>query len=90
LIGLTRAAALELAPYNIRVNAVCAGLIAAGSSIEGERAPGLELTGDIPLGRAGRPQEVADVVLFLCSRAAAYITGQTINVDGGLVMCGWD
>ncbi|MBN1148001.1 MAG: SDR family oxidoreductase [Anaerolineales bacterium] len=86
LIGLTRTAALELAPYNIRVNAVCPGLIAEGMTTEGGRALDAALAGGLPLGRAGSAQEVAEVVLFLCSAAAAYITGQAINVDGGLVM----
>ena len=88
LIGLTRQAARELAAYNIRVNAICPG------AIEAERLAGATLEedsvrrqlSDIPLGRLGRPQGVADLVLFLCSDAAAYPTGQAINLDGDLLM----
>lgn len=88
LIALTREAARELAAHNIRVNAVCPGAVEPGpNSLQGL---GEELTSqrlpDIPQGRLGRPEEIADVVLFLCSDAASYLTGQAINVDGGRVM----
>jgi 3-oxoacyl-[acyl-carrier protein] reductase len=75
LIGLTRQSARELAPAGIRVNAVCPG------AIEGE-----DLTLDTPgnmLNRYGTPEEAADVILFLCSDAARFITGQALPVDGG-------
>jgi NAD(P)-dependent dehydrogenase (short-subunit alcohol dehydrogenase family) len=84
LLGLTRAAAQEFAPYGIRVNAVCPGLIQTEHTAERATEPGLP---GIPAGRPGLPQEVASVVLFLCSDAASYLTGQAINVDGGQVMC---
>ena len=89
LIGLTREAARELAAYNIRVNAVCPGIvdtemIAAQRQDEAVLGKWLE---DIPQGRLGTPADVVGVVLFLCSPAASYLTGQAINVDGGKVMC---
>lgn len=89
LIGLTREAARELAAYNIRVNAVCPGVIetemtAALRQNEVMLAKWLE---DIPQGRLGTPADVVGLVLFLCSPASAYLTGQAINVDGGKVMC---
>jgi len=88
LIGLTREAARELAAYNIRVNAVCPGVIetemtAALRQDEAMLAKWLE---DIPLGRLGRVNDVVGLVMFLCSDQAAYLTGQAINVDGGKVM----
>jgi NAD(P)-dependent dehydrogenase (short-subunit alcohol dehydrogenase family) len=89
LIGLTREAARELAAYNIRVNAVCPGVIetemtAALRQNENMLRKWLE---DIPQGRLGTVDDVTGLVLFLCSDAAAYLTGQAINVDGGKVMC---
>ena len=86
LIGLTRQAALELAAYHIRVNAVCPGLVDTGRQFYAGQGQTLAPTGEIPLGRSGHPQEVADLVVFLCSEAAAYLTGQAINLDGGWVM----
>lgn len=87
LIGLTRQAALELAPYNIRVNAVCPGWIETegiANGIARQIADGW--TDHIPLERRGLPDEVADTVVFLSSQSASYLTGQAINLDGGLVM----
>ncbi len=89
LIGLTREAARELAAYNIRVNAVCPGVIETEMTARLRQDKQMMQTWleTIPQGRLGKPQDVAGLVLFLCSPAAAYITGQAINVDGGKVMC---
>jgi 3-oxoacyl-[acyl-carrier-protein] reductase (EC 1.1.1.100) len=86
IIGFTRAVAREMASRGITINAVAPGYIetelTAGLG-EQVRAAILEA---IPLGRLGTPQDVANLVCFLASDAAAYITGQTLTVDGGMVM----
>ncbi len=90
VIGLTKSAALEYAARGIRVNAVCPGLIwtpmvdqmvAAG---QGEAMAGMVKA--VPMGRHGRPEEIADAVLWLGSDRASYVTGQSISIDGGFVM----
>jgi len=88
LIGLTREAARELAAYNIRVNAVCPGVIATEMTAELRQNEVMvsKWLEDIPQNRLGQPQEISGMVMFLCSDAASYITGQAINVDGGKVM----
>ncbi len=88
LIGFTKECAREFAAYNIRVNAVCPGVIITEMTAhlrqnEAQLKKWLE---DIPLGRLGDPEDITGLVLFLCSDAARYITGQAINVDGGKVM----
>ncbi len=88
LIGFTKECAREFAAYHIRVNAVCPGVIITEMTAhlrenEAQMKKWLE---DIPLGRLGDPEDVTGLVLFLCSDAARYITGQAINVDGGKVM----
>jgi len=81
LISLTQNLAIFCAPQNIRVNAIAAGLI---QSEMAEAAKNLGIFEKILLKRMGSPEEVAKVVVFLASDDAAYITGQTINVNGGL------
>lgn len=84
LLGLTRATARELARYGITVNAVAPGLIETSLTAEMPSPRRQALTEKIPLGRFGQPEEVAQVVAWLCSDAAGYLTGQTLCVDGGL------
>ncbi|VWB17980.1 MULTISPECIES: SDR family NAD(P)-dependent oxidoreductase [Burkholderia cepacia complex] len=90
VIGLTKSAALEYAARGIRVNAVCPGLIwtpMVDQMVAGGQGPALEaMTASIPMQRHGRPEEIADAVLWLSSSMASYVTGQSISIDGGFVM----
>lgn len=81
LIGATKALAQEVAKRGVTVNAVAPGLIET-DMIEG--APVAEILPHIPMRRLGKPEEVADLVSFLCSSRASYITGQVIGISGGL------
>jgi 3-oxoacyl-[acyl-carrier protein] reductase len=86
VIAFTKALAREVATYGVTANSIAPGFIAT-DMLAGLPAKKLEkyLEG-VPLGRVGRPEEVAHVVSFLASERAGYITGQTIRVDGGLIM----
>ncbi|WP_366921620.1 3-oxoacyl-[acyl-carrier-protein] reductase [Metallumcola ferriviriculae] len=85
IIGFTKSMAKEVASRNILVNCVAPGYIETDMTAElGDEAAG-ELKNQIPLGRAGSPDDVAGVVIFLASSAAGYITGQVVPVDGGMV-----
>jgi len=86
VIGLTRTVARELAGRNITVNAVAPGFIATDMTAKlGEDLLG-KIRQEIPLGRLGEPQDIADAVLFLASDAASFITGHVLTVDGGLTV----
>jgi NAD(P)-dependent dehydrogenase (short-subunit alcohol dehydrogenase family) len=90
VIGLTKSAALEYATRGIRINAVCPGLIWTPmvdqmlASGQGEAIKGM--TKAVPMGRHGRPEEIADAVLWLSSTSSSYVTGQSISIDGGFIM----
>ena len=86
LIGLTKSVARELASRNIRCNAVSPGFIETDMThVLGEDLK-KNLLGQVPLGRLGRSEDVAQAVLFLASDAAAYVTGETLKVNGGMYM----
>lgn len=86
VLGFTKSMAKELAPRGIRVNAVAPGYIMTDMTETLAEEVKNQILGEIPLSRIGNPEEVAQAVLFLVSPAASYITGQTLCVDGGMVM----
>lgn len=86
VIGFTKSTAKELASRNITVNAIAPGFIATDMTHVLPEDLKTGLADKIPLGRMGDPEDIAQTVVFLASSAADYITGQTINVDGGMVM----
>jgi len=86
LIGLTKTAALELAPRGVTVNAVAPGFIETDMTAGLPEKVKEAMMARIPLGRPGKPEDVAAAVAFLTSDAAAYITGQVIHVSGGMYM----
>lgn len=86
LIGLTKSAARELAPRSVTVNAVAPGFVRTDMTAALPEQVVERYEGQIPLGRLADPEEVAGVVRFLVSDAAAYVTGEVIRVDGGMAM----
>jgi NAD(P)-dependent dehydrogenase (short-subunit alcohol dehydrogenase family) len=90
VLGLTKSAALEYAARGVRINAVCPGLILTPMADQmvacGQGEALNAMLKSVPMGRYGRAEEIADAVLWLCSQAASYVTGQSISVDGGYIM----
>ncbi|MFZ3587955.1 3-oxoacyl-[acyl-carrier-protein] reductase [Bacillus sp. DJP31] len=86
VIGLTKTVAKELSTRNINVNAVAPGFISTDMTEELPEEVKTEMLKQIPLARFGEPQDIAKVVSFLASEDSKYITGQTLHVDGGMVM----
>ena len=86
VIGFSKSAAKELASRGITVNVVAPGFIGTDMTAGLPESVKEKMLQDIPLGRMGEPEDVANAVLFLASDQASYITGQVVNVDGGMVM----
>lgn len=90
VVGLVRGLAVELAGDGLRVNGVAPGYIRTAQALSRQHSlgpEGLEKAADfIPMGRVGEPEDIADVILFLASDGARYMTGQTVAVDGGLLV----
>ena len=85
VLGLTKTAAIEYAPDNIRVNAVCPGYIRTAMTEDVMRRRGEALMAMVPTHRLGEPEEIAEMVVWLCSDRASFVTGACYNVDGGYV-----
>ncbi len=83
VLGLTKTAAIEYAGDNIRVNAVCPGYIQTNMTAEVMTRRGTEIMANTPFGRMGTPGEIAEMVVWLSSDRASYVTGGCYNVDGG-------
>jgi meso-butanediol dehydrogenase/(S,S)-butanediol dehydrogenase/diacetyl reductase len=85
VVGLTREMAIDLAPHNIRVNVVCPGMIYTPMTASYFEKPedAERIAHSMPLGRAGKPEEIASVILFLASDDASFVTGAVIPADGG-------
>jgi NAD(P)-dependent dehydrogenase (short-subunit alcohol dehydrogenase family) len=89
VVGLTRTAALEYIKHGIRVNAVNPGLIdtqIARDVVSGDEHAYAEIAKNVPISRAGRPEEIASAVLWLCSPGASYVVGHDLTVDGGMTI----
>ena len=89
VVGLTRTAALEYIKRGIRVNAINPGLIdtqIARDVVSGNEEAYNDIAKNVPIGRAGRPEEIASAVLWLCSPAASYVVGHALTVDGGMTV----
>lgn len=86
MIGMTKSLAQEVASRNITVNAVAPGFIATAMTDELNDEQKARINSQIPAGRMGSPEEIAAAVLYLASAEAAYVTGQTLHVNGGMAM----
>jgi NAD(P)-dependent dehydrogenase (short-subunit alcohol dehydrogenase family) len=89
VVGLTRTAALEYIQHGIRVNAINPGLIdtqIARDVVSGDEQAYSQIAKNVPIARAGKPEEIASVVLWLCSPGASYVVGHALTVDGGLTV----
>ena len=84
--AFTKSLAKEVGKRDITVNAVAPGFISTDMTEQNEGVSSKDLVKEIPLGRFGEPNEVANLVHFLCTDDASYITGQTIHINGGLYM----
>jgi 3-oxoacyl-[acyl-carrier protein] reductase len=84
IIGLTKTAARELASRNVTVNAIAPGFIETDMTASLPDDAKKAMLSQIPLGRAGKPEDIASVIAFLASEKASYITGQVIHVSGGM------
>lgn len=83
--GLTKTAALELAQKNVRVNAVAPGPIMTPMLLRDWQGDVDRAADGVPMGRVGRPEEVAEAVVWLCSDRASFITGHILPIDGGML-----
>ncbi|MDR6872215.1 NAD(P)-dependent dehydrogenase (short-subunit alcohol dehydrogenase family) [Bosea sp. BE125] len=86
VVGLTKSAGLEYAARGIRINAVCPGIIETpmvSGMLETQADAMAEMMKEVPIGRLGRPEEIADAVLWLCSPASSFVIGHALPVDGG-------
>ncbi|MGO4339323.1 SDR family oxidoreductase [Labrys sp. KB_33_2] len=90
VLGFIKSAALEYGRCGIRINAICPGLIwtpMADQMVAGGQGDALKaMEKSIPMGRVSHTEEIANAVLWLCSDAASYVTGQSISVDGGFIL----
>lgn len=87
IVGLTKAAALEMAQSGVRINAICPGWIPTPGNEEALKQPGIQEYAETlhPMGRLGTQEEIANAVLWLCSKESSFITGQAIAADGGYI-----
>jgi len=83
VVGLTKTAAIEYAADNVRVNAVCPGYIETKMTEDAMRRRGGQILALVPYRRMGKPEEIAEMVLWLCTDRASYVSGAAYNVDGG-------
>ena len=87
MVGMTQSLAAELGPHKVNVNCVCPGPVdTARMDMFGRGEQWQQMGATTPLGRTGTPQEVGNFIAHLCTEAASWITGQSINIDGGIVM----